>query len=84
MNEDSTRRPSGPRPISPGDAATARLLARASLLGQQVIGIVTEPVLVPAGEEGVLAATQDADLLVIDLSERWRTGGSDRYGSPSP
>lgn len=53
----------------------SRLLARASLLVQQVVGIVTEPVLVPAGEEGVLEAARDARLLVIGLSDRWRTEG---------
>jgi len=53
----------------------SRLLARASLLVQQVVGIVTEPVLVPAGEEGVLAAAADARLLVVGLSDRWRSEG---------
>jgi DNA-binding SARP family transcriptional activator len=53
----------------------SRLLARASLLLQQVVGIVTEPVLVPSGEEGVLDASRDARLLVIGLSERWRSEG---------
>ena len=53
----------------------SRLLARASLLVQQVIGIVTEPMLVPAGEQGVLEAAHDARLLVVGLSERWRTEG---------
>ena len=53
----------------------SRLLARASLLVQQVVGIVTEPVLVRAGEHGVLEAAQDARLLVVGLSDRWRTEG---------
>jgi hypothetical protein len=53
----------------------SRLLARASLLVQQVVGIVTEPVLVPIGEAGVLEASRDARLLVIGLSDRWRTEG---------
>jgi DNA-binding SARP family transcriptional activator len=58
-----------------GRRDASRLLARASLLVQQVVGIVTEPVLVPAGEEGVLEAARDARLLVIGLSDRWRTEG---------
>jgi DNA-binding SARP family transcriptional activator len=58
-----------------GRRDASRLLARASLLVQQVIGIVTEPVLVPPGERGVLDASRDARLLVIGLSERWRTEG---------
>jgi DNA-binding SARP family transcriptional activator len=58
-----------------GRRDASRLLARASLLVQQVIGIVTEPVLVAPGERGVLEAARDARLLVIGLSERWRTEG---------
>ncbi len=58
-----------------GKRDASRLLARASLLVQQVVGIVTEPVLVRPGEEGVLEGARDARLLVIGLSERWRTEG---------
>ena len=58
-----------------GQRDASRLLARASLLVQQVVGIVTEPVLVPAGQAGVLEAARDARLLVIGLSDRWRTEG---------
>ena len=58
-----------------GRRDASRLLARASLMVQQVVGIVTEPVLVPAGEEGVLDAAADARLLVLGLSERWRSEG---------
>jgi hypothetical protein len=53
----------------------SRLLARASLLVQQVVGIVTEPMLVPAGREGALDGARDARLLVIGLSDRWRVEG---------
>jgi DNA-binding SARP family transcriptional activator len=53
----------------------SRLLARASLLVQQVVGIVTEPMLVPAGEQGVVDAASDARLLVVGLSERWPAEG---------
>jgi DNA-binding SARP family transcriptional activator len=58
-----------------GRRDASRLLARASLLVQQVVGIVTEPMLVPVGGEGVLDGARDARLLVIGLSERWRTEG---------
>ncbi len=58
-----------------GRRDASRLLARASLLVQQLVGIVTEPVLVPAGKDGVLEAASDARLLVIGLSDRWRTEG---------
>jgi DNA-binding SARP family transcriptional activator len=58
-----------------GRRDASRLLARASLLVQQVVGIVTEPMLVPAGSEGVLDGSRDARLFVIGLSERWRREG---------
>jgi DNA-binding SARP family transcriptional activator len=58
-----------------GRRDASRLLARASLLVQQVVGIVTEPVLVQAGQTGVLRGARDARLLVIGLSERWRSEG---------
>ena len=58
-----------------GRRDASRLLSRASLLVQQVVGVVTEPALVPAGAPGVLAAIEDARLLVVGLSERWRTEG---------
>jgi DNA-binding SARP family transcriptional activator len=58
-----------------GRRDASRLLARASLLVQQVVGIVAEPVLVRRGQEGVLEGALDARLLVIGLSERWRSEG---------
>ncbi len=58
-----------------GRRDASRLLARASLLVQQVVGIVTEPVLVQTGDAGVLEASRDARLLVVGLSDRWRTEG---------
>jgi DNA-binding SARP family transcriptional activator len=64
--------------LSRGRRDASRLLARASMLVQQVVGIVTEPVLVPPGEEGVLKAAQDARLLVVGLSDRWRSEGIGR------
>jgi len=63
---------------SRGRRDASRLLSRASLLVQQVIGIVAEPVLVPAGEEGVLAAARGARLVVMGLSERWTSEGIGR------
>jgi hypothetical protein len=58
-----------------GRRDASRLLARASLLVQQVVGIVTEPVLIRPGEEGVVEAAAGARLLVVGLSERWREEG---------
>lgn len=58
-----------------GRRDASRLLSRASLLVQQVVGVVTEPVLVPPGTSGVLDATANARLLVVGLSDRWRSEG---------
>jgi DNA-binding SARP family transcriptional activator len=58
-----------------GRRDSSRLLARASLLVQQVVGIVTEPVLVPVGTDGVVEATAGARMLVVGLSNRWRAEG---------
>ena len=61
------------RPAGREQAAGSSLL-----LVQQVIGIVTEPVLVPAGEEGILEAAGNARLLVVGLSDRWASEGLGR------
>jgi hypothetical protein len=53
----------------------SRLLARASLLVQQIVGIVTEPRLIQAGDAGVVEAAADARVLVVGLSDRWREEG---------
>ena len=58
-----------------GRRDASRLLARASLLVQQVVGIATEPLLIPPGDGGVVEAAADARLLVVGLSERWRDEG---------
>jgi DNA-binding SARP family transcriptional activator len=58
-----------------GRRDASRLLARASLLVQRVVGIVTEPVLVPPGEQGMLTAAGDARIVVLGLSDRWRAEG---------
>jgi DNA-binding SARP family transcriptional activator len=60
---------------SRGRRDASRLLSRASLLVQQVVGVVTDPVLVPSGATGVVDATRDARLLVLGLSDRWRSEG---------
>ena len=58
-----------------GKRDASRLLARASLLVQQVVGIVTEPLLISPGDVGVVEAAVDARVLVVGLSERWRDEG---------
>jgi Kef-type K+ transport system membrane component KefB len=51
------------------------LLANAALVVQQFAGVTAEPVLAEPGREGILAATAEAGLLVVGLSERWRKEG---------
>ena len=58
-----------------GRRDASRLLARASLLVQQLVGIVTEPRLIQPGDAGVVQAAADARLLVVGLSERWHEEG---------
>ena len=58
-----------------GRRDASRLLARASLLVQQMIDVVAEPLLVPAGEEGMLSGVYDARMLVVGLSDRWASEG---------
>jgi DNA-binding SARP family transcriptional activator len=53
----------------------SRLLAQASLMIQRVVRVPAEPLLVPAGREGVLQAAEGAALIVFGLSERWPQEG---------
>jgi Kef-type K+ transport system membrane component KefB len=59
--------------ITSGERDASRLLASASLVVQQLTGIVAEPTLVEPGEVGT--AAEGAGLLVVGLSERWREEG---------
>jgi DNA-binding SARP family transcriptional activator len=54
---------------------SSRLLANASLVIQEVTGVVAEPTLVVPGPEAVLEAAGDAGLLVMGISERWKDEG---------
>jgi DNA-binding SARP family transcriptional activator len=53
----------------------SRLLADASLIVQHTTGVMAEPLLGPPGREGVAALAEGAGLLVLGLSDRWRTEG---------
>ena len=53
----------------------SRLLADASLIVQHTAGVVAEPWLGSPGTEGVAALAAGAGLLVVGLSERWRSEG---------
>ena len=58
-----------------GRRDASRLLARASLMVQQVVGVATDPLLVPPGDTAVIEASAQACLLVVGLSARWRQEG---------
>ena len=59
----------------------SRSLASASLAVQRALGIAAEPVLVAPTEEDVLAAADDAAVVVIGLPERWSRDGLGRIRS---
>jgi hypothetical protein len=57
-----------------GDRDASKLLAHASLVVQQLTELVAEPVLVDEGAD-VLRIAKGSGLLVVGLSEGWRTEG---------
>jgi len=58
-----------------GRRDASRLLGRAALLVQKVTGVATEPALVEPGAAAVLEAAEDAGLVSLGLSTRWRHDG---------
>jgi nucleotide-binding universal stress UspA family protein len=61
-------------PVEPGRDAS-QLLARASLAVQRALGVAAEPLLVEPGPGPLVAAADEASLVVVGLSERWRRDG---------
>jgi K+:H+ antiporter len=58
-----------------GQGDARRVLDSASLVVQQLAGISTEPLLVDVAGGGLVAAAEDAGLLVVGLSDRWKSEG---------
>jgi DNA-binding SARP family transcriptional activator/class 3 adenylate cyclase len=58
-----------------GRRDASRLLARASLMVQQLVGVDTEPLLVAPGGDALVEAAALGGLLVFGLSPRWRQEG---------
>jgi DNA-binding SARP family transcriptional activator len=61
-----------------GDAGgrdASRLLASASLAVQRALGIAAEPLLVAPDADALLAAAEEASIVVVGLTERWRRHG---------
>lgn len=56
----------------------SRLLADASLIVQRIAGIGAEPLLGDPGRRGVAELAEGAGLLVVGLSDRWRSEGLGR------
>ncbi|MEZ5098914.1 MAG: cation:proton antiporter [Thermoleophilia bacterium] len=61
--------------VAAGERDASRLLGNASLLVQQLAGVTAEPHLVPPGRDSILEAARGAGLLVVGLSEDWRSEG---------
>ena len=58
-----------------GDRDPSRLLADASLVVQRFAGVTATPRLSRPGRQGIVEAASGAGLLVVGLSERWRSEG---------
>jgi DNA-binding SARP family transcriptional activator len=54
---------------------SSRLLASASLAVQHAYGIAAEPLLLAPGAEDLVRAAEEASLVIVGLSERWRKEG---------
>ena len=63
---------------SPEGRDASRLLVSASLAVQHALGVPTEPLLVDPEPEALVSAVQDAGVVVIGLTERWRREGLGR------
>jgi DNA-binding SARP family transcriptional activator len=59
----------------------SRLLADASLIVQRTAGVPAEPLLTRPGRESVASLAEGAGLLIVGLSDRWRTEGLGRIRS---
>jgi DNA-binding SARP family transcriptional activator len=64
-------------PIEEGRDAS-RLLASASLAVQRALGVAAEPLLLERGPDALLRAADDAGIVVLGLSDRWRKEGLGR------
>jgi nucleotide-binding universal stress UspA family protein len=58
-----------------GRRDASRLLASASLAVQRALGVQAEPLLVEPGADGLIEVADDAALIVVGLSDRWKRAG---------
>jgi DNA-binding SARP family transcriptional activator len=68
-------------PAEGAERDASRALASASLAVQRVLGIAAEPVLLAPAPPDVLAAADEAAVVVVGLPERWRRDGLGRVRS---
>jgi hypothetical protein len=68
----------GPAGVAREARDSSRLLASASLAIQRAFGVAAEPLLLGPGEDALVAAAEDAGLVVVGLSDRWRREGLGR------
>jgi DNA-binding SARP family transcriptional activator len=61
--------------VDAGERDASRLLAHAALAVQQLVGVVTEPVLAAPGTESLLETAEEACLVVVGLGEDWEERG---------
>lgn len=65
-------------PAEGAERDASRALASASLAVQRVLGIAAEPVLLDPAAEAVVAAAEEAGVVVVGLPERWQPEGLGR------
>jgi DNA-binding SARP family transcriptional activator len=58
-----------------GRRDASRLLAHASLAVQGLVGVSASPLLAALSADGLLEAVEDATLVIVAISTRWRTEG---------
>jgi DNA-binding SARP family transcriptional activator len=68
-------------PAEGAERDASRALASASLAVQRMLGIAAEPVLLAPAETDVLAAAEEAAVVVVGLPERWHRDGLGRVRS---
>jgi DNA-binding SARP family transcriptional activator len=58
-----------------GRRDASRLLAHAAVAAQRLAGVSTRPLLAPPTPEGLRAAVEPAGIVIVGLTESWRTAG---------
>ena len=54
---------------------SSRLLASASIAVQRALGVTVVPVVIPPGADDLVEVANDASIVAVGLSDRWRTEG---------